>query len=288
MIWARLICVAIVAAVAAFVRWVPGFFTDQNLVVMFMLLPLPFAAAALLTLALSFFRTERSDGRLLISRNNTFLRIVSKFMDPGQKVTVCALFWSTGAMIMAASVLLAIVGFFGWGIYKIITGDTPHYKPITAKDVIAMIGFVVAAGIVLFGVVTKERAATRSQEWLAWGIIATGFMLLLSVGFFFVPLWEIAEESKVSLFGALPAYWELFKKNALPILAALGIFIGGLAAMAGTIFGLFRGIKALRKSLIGRILEEGWQAFKTRTCPIVSVIEGESPKTPAPEADSQT
>ena len=41
----------------------------------------------------------------------------------------------------------------------------------------------------------------------------------------------------------------------------------------GLVFGAIAGVRSVRESAVGKILSSGWRHVKSRTCPVVSVMD---------------
>jgi cytochrome c biogenesis factor len=247
MLLARGILVSIVAVLAALNWWVWNYVPAYNrgigsIVTFISIFP---AAASLLVLALSFLRVEKSsDNQFRIPKNNLWLKIIYLRETP-KHLTICALFWRTllALLVMFGFLIMTVGVIFGGGSFFL------EYPVVTSVVFAVVIGLIY---LTFWG----EKKNSKILDFVFIGIAAV-ICLAILLG----PPFLIAEERNVPLVTGFGMIW-------LPVLL---VFSGGVIAF-GIIFGLFRGIKALRNTLVGRILSEGWRHVKAKTCPVISVV----------------
>ncbi len=250
MVWARVILV-LISLVSSVLSWQSYIYTyiytlehRNPFWIVGMIVSPPIFLAALTVLLLSFINFEKRNGQYVV-RESMLLRYLLFFGAPGSeydnRVTICSLFWRTVFAVYMTAALIFIVGVFLWLLIS-------NLK-MALITIVLLIGtfFVVNCAVNWFN---KRSERTKT----IWGNVA--FTCLVCLGIAMVGLLVLSMK---------PAQWGI-----------LLLFILGIFAAGGLVVLIFKGIGSLRKTTVGEVLNGGWQAVKSRTCPIVSVVSFKS------------
>ncbi len=238
-----------------------------------------FALPAIAVFLLSFLKGTIKDGKILVGKDHSIIKFATFWCDREaekddsilKKLNVCGLFWLTWFSLSVSFGVIAMAAgavFCGIAVIKSIAGDAPlHFRNGIQHPWIALCSIIVCIGSFTGAFVAGVKTQSKAGKWFFFGLSGA---ILVGFGGFCAPMLEFTEQMPFS--EALSAYWAALQKNGLMYAGIILGFIVGIALVLGMIFGMFVGIKSLRTTVIGKILSEGWKAFKTRTCPVVSVI----------------
>ncbi len=294
MIWARVFLVAIITGIS-FLNWK---LWDVGSTARFMIsafsVPLMFAAAV--TFFLSFLKADTVNGRLVMKGNNPFVRFATFWWGDAQrkqllgKMDVCAFFWLTvlGLCITAlvATLLLGTLIMIGLltrslylhGLQGTLQSTGSGRMPLAG--VVVMVGSVFALiGVLAFIASRIDKARSKSGRR---GMCLLLFTVAILHMFFIVPIMSTAWDKSVSYKQAFSIYLRDFQENGLGLLLGTLAVLGVIGAVLTLIFVLFRTFKALRDSFVGRMTGLAWHAFKSKTCPIIIVSDGDPQPKEAP------
>lgn len=203
--------------------------------------------AAVTVLVITFVEFEERNGRFMLDTNSWIARAMGGY--PGKKITICLLFWVTVllVMIVALVVLLAVVGVMGLFVVGWWQG---LINVLTVAAGFALIGSFI------FGMNKLENYSEKSPR------VKTAV--------------KVAEVSVLVIVGAfvlLVFGWGVYKMGVWKFLIGLGVVVLSIGAVVGLIFLAFKLFKSLGESTVGKVLSSGWHYVKSRTCPVVSVVE---------------
>ncbi|MDP3999755.1 MAG: hypothetical protein Q8P76_04195 [bacterium] len=208
--------------------------------------------AAVTVMAITLVNFQQKNGRFVLDSNSWIARIMG--WGRGDKVTICSLFWTTVLLISAAVVgfVLLLTGLFaateaGWV-------ETIRVVLFVVATVAGIVLLVVGAANAEDYVGTKMRQG--STVWRGVGNIATYVLPVVTVVILLAVLGFIIYDAGVVKF---------FTGLVLVCLIVGGAF--------GLVFGVVAGVKSIRESAVGKILSSGWHHVKSRTCPVVSVMD---------------
>lgn len=256
---ARVILMVIMAVMAAIeifafdeLRYSPDFLLKM-LLANFLLAPL--FLSALTVLISSWVNFEYRNGKFVIDKNS---RVADWFLgDKEKKITICSLFWRT---VFGIFLLIVFLFAASLAISFLVLGATAARFEV--------LGFIAFLSLLFYLI----AMADKKKAWAKGTLLICP--VLVAVGLFVVwPIVRIMASEHISIFGALPIYFVLAIQTVGATLLCMLVLAAGVAVSVGLVWLVYRLVKPLKDSTIGKILADGWHFVKARTCPIVSVVD---------------